>query len=355
MLVVKCWKSSGFLLSMNHLRKGPGLSKKLFAGRGFLSEKVRKERRRFKRIPFAEDDGIVGIFKVPEISISSQIRDISIGGLQFGLEKEQAKKLRAGDILILTGIKGTANIELDDGIELEIKWMKELENSGYVAVGCEFKSMSEKVQQQIHEFVNCEMRWKGVGKEEKRKGSQKATEPSDRYSIPKKHLTLFVVAVAVAAISIAFVKIFPKDSKDLSAKLPASIEARVNSLEVGLSNAEAMQDRLAVLAEQSGKLEQRLMEMDRNGNLVAQKLEELIQEIQALREKIASLASGSEASQPNKPAAAAPMKRRHHEVQKGENLYRIALKYGVSVDELCGLNAISADQVIQPGEKLIVP
>ncbi len=44
----------------------------------------------------------------------------------------------------------------------------------------------------------------------------------------------------------------------------------------------------------------------------------------------------------------------YHEVQRGESLYLIAMKYGLSVDELCRLNDINADQIIMPGQKLLV-
>jgi LysM repeat protein len=62
-----------------------------------------------------------------------------------------------------------------------------------------------------------------------------------------------------------------------------------------------------------------------------------------------------EAKQRQENAPAAPVVQRQHEVQQGENLYRIALKYEISVDDLCNLNGISTDQFIQPGQKLAVP
>ncbi len=44
----------------------------------------------------------------------------------------------------------------------------------------------------------------------------------------------------------------------------------------------------------------------------------------------------------------------YHQVQPGETLYRIAKKYGISLDELCRLNQISKEQAIKPGQKLLV-
>jgi hypothetical protein len=47
-------------------------------------------------------------------------------------------------------------------------------------------------------------------------------------------------------------------------------------------------------------------------------------------------------------------KDRYHEVRRGETLYRIAKKYGISVQELCRLNDINSNKIIQPNQKLLV-
>jgi LysM repeat protein len=52
---------------------------------------------------------------------------------------------------------------------------------------------------------------------------------------------------------------------------------------------------------------------------------------------------------PAKPGAT-----RFHTVAPGENLYRIALRYSLSVDELRRLNNLRPDQSIQLGQKLNV-
>jgi RND family efflux transporter MFP subunit len=47
-------------------------------------------------------------------------------------------------------------------------------------------------------------------------------------------------------------------------------------------------------------------------------------------------------------------KGQYHEVRKGDSLYLIATKYGLSVDELCHLNNMHPRQIIRPGQKLLV-
>ena len=48
------------------------------------------------------------------------------------------------------------------------------------------------------------------------------------------------------------------------------------------------------------------------------------------------------------------VKKRYHEVKKGETLYRISKQYGITVDELRRLNKLSPTQPIEVGQKLLV-
>lgn len=44
----------------------------------------------------------------------------------------------------------------------------------------------------------------------------------------------------------------------------------------------------------------------------------------------------------------------YYEVRRGDTIYGIAKKHGLSVDELCSLNNITKDQTIYPGQKILV-
>jgi membrane-bound lytic murein transglycosylase D len=48
------------------------------------------------------------------------------------------------------------------------------------------------------------------------------------------------------------------------------------------------------------------------------------------------------------------VKKRYHEVKRGETLYRISKQYGITVDELRQFNKLSANQPIEVGQKLLV-
>ncbi len=50
----------------------------------------------------------------------------------------------------------------------------------------------------------------------------------------------------------------------------------------------------------------------------------------------------------------APLQAKYYEVRSGDTLYRIALKNGLSVAELCRINNISPNTVIHAGQKFLV-
>lgn len=50
---------------------------------------------------------------------------------------------------------------------------------------------------------------------------------------------------------------------------------------------------------------------------------------------------------------AAPM-RREYEVQKGDTMYSIAKRFELTVDQLRGINGLSPDHILHPGERLLV-
>ena len=73
----------------------------------------------------------------------------------------------------------------------------------------------------------------------------------------------------------------------------------------------------------------------------------------SLEEKIAKLTQETEkASVPKQTVS--QEKKQYHKVVRGDTLYSISKKYGLSVEEICRLNNLKQNQSIQPGQKLMV-
>ena len=90
---------------------------------------------------------------------------------------------------------------------------------------------------------------------------------------------------------------------------------------------------------------------------ITKKLGRLEQKVKSLEQTMTkvnrSLATRVKTKSAQKRAVATT-KKAHHTVDRGDNLSRIAKKYGLSVVELCRLNQITSKTIIRPGQKFIV-
>ena len=134
-----------------------------------------------------------------------------------------------------------------------------------------------------------------------------------------------------------------------------------------------LQSKLANLEQKISSLEKQITELQGKVStwgpdpVFLQQLDALAQKVEALEKqkqpvaetKAKSSASSKSAAEtkakpsaPSKPAAST--EKQYHTVQKGDTLYRISKKYGISVEELRKLNNLSGDQALRTGQKLLV-
>lgn len=116
---------------------------------------LRKERRRFERRSVIEIR-IVGIFYFKSGNqelITARIINISEGGLNFVLKKDENKEAVVGKHLILKEIKGAEPLQSITDLELEIKWIAVPPSFDHFGIGCEFINASEKARTQLRQFV----------------------------------------------------------------------------------------------------------------------------------------------------------------------------------------------------------
>ena len=77
--------------------------------------------------------------------------------------------------------------------------------------------------------------------------------------------------------------------------------------------------------------------------------------VSSLDKKISSAAASEKTTRDLKEQAVSQAKGSpYHIVERGDTLYGIAKKYGLSVDELIRLNQLKSGQAIYPGQKILV-
>ncbi len=121
----------------------------------------------------------------------------------------------------------------------------------------------------------------------------------------------------------------------------------------------SLQSRLTALEEKISGLENKIAEYQGKFSpsgidpALLQRVDALAQEVEALKkQKRPKAESKAKPFPPSKPAVST--EKQFHIVQKGETLYRISKKYGVSVEKLQKLNHLSAGQPLRIGQKLLV-
>jgi LysM repeat protein len=134
-----------------------------------------------------------------------------------------------------------------------------------------------------------------------------------------------------------------------------------------------LQSKLANLEQKISSLEKQITELQGKVSTLGpdpallQQLDALSQKVEALeKQKQPAAETKAKPSTPSKPTAetkakpsapskpAASTEKQYHTVQKGDTLYRISKKYGISVDELRKLNNLSGNQALRAGQKLQV-
>jgi len=114
---------------------------------------------------------------------------------------------------------------------------------------------------------------------------------------------------------------------------------------------EQLEQKLVQLEEQNTRLNESIS----NGQSGLITMEEKIATLTQQVEKMASRPSSSAVKKPAQPSGVASQgKKQYHTVGRGETLYSIAKKYGLSVDEVRRLNNLNQNQPIQAGQKLVI-
>jgi LysM repeat protein len=131
-------------------------------------------------------------------------------------------------------------------------------------------------------------------------------------------------------------------------------EARLIEMKVG-----SLEQKITALEKQQAALQARIP-AEGADSVLAGKLDQLAQRVEALEKRPAAAAEKPKAAAAEKPKAAAKEKsaassgKKTHTVQKGETIYGISKKSGITPAELRKLNNLSDDDALKPGQKLIL-
>ena len=141
-----------------------------------------------------------------------------------------------------------------------------------------------------------------------------------------------------------------KNRNDLS-----SMRANFDQVEKRLTQ---LEDKIARLNKEvltsKAEFDKNMEERESQRLSLERRLDEQSTRIDQLREAMTTLSTQKESPEIANTKPMPVTNNRYHEVRKGETLYGIARKYGISVEKLRRLNQITAKTAIRPGQKLLV-
>jgi len=163
------------------------------------------------------------------------------------------------------------------------------------------------------------------------------------FNLHRKPLLVIGLIVLFVIFIVAFCS--QEESDRPQANLHTVIE-RVDDIETRLRNMEGILDRVTATEDVTITAGTEEATVRRNSTLT-QKVEELEQKIESINRDIQAISTGTEET-------VTAGETQYHVVLHGESLYRIARKYGMTINELCRINNISRRRPIHPGQRLLV-
>jgi membrane-bound lytic murein transglycosylase D len=155
---------------------------------------------------------------------------------------------------------------------------------------------------------------------------------------------------AVILILSVIIALFLGSGGSVSTEDLTAVQTKIEKLGQRLSSLEGIEAKLSQIEKQGKSLQKSIARTERSGISLAKRLDKLSKRVDALQKKVASLTPQSVA----KPKPALPTKGRYHKVRAGESYYRIAQRYGLTVEELLRINNLRKNQVIYPGQRLLI-
>jgi LysM repeat protein len=122
---------------------------------------------------------------------------------------------------------------------------------------------------------------------------------------------------------------------------------------IGGCGRETPKEDLGLINGRLEQLENKIAQLETQSTETKESVTTLGSYVKTLEERIDTLTQEIEKA-PVPKQATSQEKKQYHNVVRGDTLYSISRKYGLSVEEIRRLNNLNKNQPIQPGQKLMV-
>lgn len=162
------------------------------------------------------------------------------------------------------------------------------------------------------------------------------------------------IGAALVAVMILVMVLASKDSNTI--RIDPQLYQRADALQARIESLEDVVQKIDTLEQQVAALQQFQRSVDAREADLSTRMDQLAKDMDKLSKRPAQQAVAPPAAPPqSKPAAGAVTGTgKYHVVQQGENLFRIGLKYNLSVPDIQKLNKLGPNDSIHVGQKLLV-
>jgi LysM repeat protein len=168
---------------------------------------------------------------------------------------------------------------------------------------------------------------------------------------------ILLLSVLVVAVVIIVAVMLPKGNDDRSTGNLAAVSTRLTQIEKKLAAVDELITRISDIENRDNAYKLKTDELSNYLKSLMNHVDVLTQKVEALEMERAAATAARKAPAPKaatRTEASPSTQKRYHTIQRGENLYRISLKYGMTLEDLCSINGITPNDAIRPGQKLLV-
>lgn len=188
---------------------------------------------------------------------------------------------------------------------------------------------------------------------------------AEKKSIWKKILgrteTPFVLmGIGLVLVIVVFYAIYPRETAQDVLLDNDAISNRLQQIEEKISSMEAALEGIGALQQDMEPMKKAILRLDSTDASILTGMDSMSEQLASLRKEMDEIQKTPSAE--TKPPAASTRAETeetvsqavYHEVQKGDTLYSIGRRYGVSVEAIRKLNSLTEQDAILPGQKLKV-
>jgi LysM repeat protein len=200
-----------------------------------------------------------------------------------------------------------------------------------------------------------------------------ALPPKRSFGLKSKGKILIFGSVVILAF-VLLIMLFPRGGNNIPKGELIALKAKLDHLEKRITDTATIKSQIDHLERREEGLRKRTAETVISVDALSKEIEELAKKIDGTKTKPVPVATKTTippasrkqtkpalvVTMPETPPARleqtkqTPHTQRYHVVRSGENLFRISLRYGITLKKLCRINNITVDHVIRPGDKILV-